>query len=82
MDNSRKTNSNKIKEIWLAKFRSSKDNQELYIPVVRVETLNIDTVPKSDKHSIATKAKPAIIAGLAEGKIILNKVSLSDKPKF
>ena len=33
-------------------------------------------MPKSDKHSIDTKANPAIIAGLAEGKIILKKVSL------
>ena len=45
----------------------------MYIPVVNVETLKIDTVPKSDKHSIATKAKPAIIAGLAEGSIIFKK---------
>ena len=52
------------------------------MPVVKVGTLKIDTVPKSDKHSIATNAKPAIIAGLAEGKIILNRVSFSDKPKF
>ena len=43
-----------------------------------METLKIDTVPKSDKHSIATNAKPAIIAGLADGKIILNIVSFSD----
>ena len=52
------------------------------MPVVNVETLKVDTVPKSDKHSIATSAKPAIIAGLAEGRIILNKVSFSDSPKF
>ena len=36
--------------------------------VVNVFTLN-DTVPKSDKHSIDTKANPAIIAGLAEAKL-------------
>ena len=53
-----------------------------YIPVVNVGTLKIDTVPKSDKHSIATKASPAIIAGLAEGKIILNKVSLGKTQVF
>ena len=52
------------------------------MPVVKVGTLKIDTVPKSDKHSIATNAKPAIIAGLAEGSIIFNKVSFSDKPRF
>ena len=50
--------------------------------MVSVETLKIETVPKSDRHSIATKAKPAIIAGLAEGKIILNNVSFSERPKF
>ena len=44
--------------------------------------LKKDTVPKSDKHSIETNASPATIAGLAEGKIILKKVSLDDSPKF
>jgi hypothetical protein len=39
-------------------------------------------VPKSDKHSIATKDSPATIAGLADGRIILKKLSLADKPKF
>ena len=52
------------------------------MPVVRVLTLKNDTVPKSDKHSIDTKAKPAIIAGLAEGKTILKKVSLAERPRF
>ena len=52
------------------------------MPVVRVLTLKNDTVPKSDKHSIDTKANPAIIAGLAEGKIILKKVSLDERPRF
>ena len=42
-----------------------------------METQKIDTVPKSDRHSIATKAKPAIIAGLAEGNIIFKSVSNS-----
>ena len=73
---------NKIKEIWFAVFRSSNDNQELQIPVVSVETLKKETVPKSDKHSIATKDNPAIIAGLADGKIILSNVSLSESPRF
>ena len=42
------------------------------MPVVNVEIPKKDTAPKSDKVSIATKANPAIIAGIAEGKIILN----------
>ena len=71
-----------MKEIWLAVFRSSKDNQELKIPVVKVLILKNDTVPKSDKHSIETSANPAIMAGLAEGNIILKKVSLVERPKF
>ena len=41
------------------------------MPVVKVDTLKKETVPKSAKHSIATNANPATIAGLAEGKIIL-----------
>ena len=45
-------------------------------------TLKNDTVPKSDIHSIETKASPAIIAGLAEGKTILKKVSLDESPRF
>ena len=52
------------------------------LPVVKVETLKNETVPKSDKHSIATKDKPATIAGLAEGSIILKKLSFAVKPKF
>ena len=50
--------------------------------VVNVEILKKDTVPKSDNVSIATKAKPATIAGLAEGKIILKKFRLVEKPRF
>ena len=73
---------NNIKDIWLAVFKSSKDSHELYIPVVNVFTLKKDTVPKSDTHSIDTKANPAIIAGLAEGKTILKKVSLAERPRF
>ena len=42
--------------------------------MVNVLTLKKETVPKSDKHSIDTKANPAIIAGLADGKIILKNV--------
>ena len=52
-----------------------------YIPVVKVETLKKETVPKSDKHSIDTSASPAIMAGLADGKIIF-KNSFLDRPKF
>ena len=44
--------------------------------------LKKETVPKSDKVSIATKDRPTTMAGLAEGNIILRKVSFSDKPKF
>ena len=47
-----------------------------------VETLKNETVPKSDKHSIATRAKPATIAGLAEGKITLKKLSFDERPRF
>ena len=50
--------------------------------MVNVLTLKKETVPKSDKHSIDTKANPAIIAGLADGKIILKNVSFSERPKF
>ena len=52
------------------------------MPVVNVETLKKETVPKSDKHSIATSDRPATIAGLAEGRIILKKLCLADSPKF
>ena len=72
----------KMKEIWFAVFKSSKDNQELYIPVVKVLTLKKETVPKSDKHSIDTSASPAIMAGLADGKTILKNVFFVDRPKF
>ena len=70
-ENNNKINIRRINEIWFAVLRSSNDNQELYIPVVKVFTLKNETVPKSDKHSMATKANPAIIAGRADGKIIL-----------
>ena len=41
-----------------------------------------DTDPKSDKVSIATRDRPATIAGLAEGKIILKKDFFLLKPRF
>ena len=44
--------------------------------------LKKSTAPKSDNVSIATNARPAIIAGLAEGIIILNRVFGLEKPKF
>ena len=44
--------------------------------------LKKSTVPKSDKVSIATSDNPTTIAGRAEGKIILKKLSYDDKPKF
>ena len=45
--------------------------------VVNVEMLKKETVPKSDRVSIATKASPATIAGLAEGSIIEKKTFVS-----
>ena len=50
--------------------------------MVKVDTLKKETVPKSAKHSIATRESPATIAGLAEGKIIFKKLSFAEKPKF
>ena len=44
--------------------------------------LKNSTVPKSDTHSIATKDNPATIAGLADGKMILKKLSFAEKPRF
>ena len=41
--------------------------------MVSVEIPKNDTEPKSDKVSIATSERPATIAGLAEGRIILKK---------
>ena len=70
------------KEILLARTRSSNDIHALYIPVVNVDIPKKDTAPKSDKVSIATKDRPATIAGLAEGKIILKKDSDLLKPRF
>ena len=60
---------NKNNDKKLAAWRSSKINQELYIPVVKVEIPKKLTVPKSAKVSIATKLKPTKIAGLAEVKL-------------
>ena len=71
-----------MNESWLADARSSKAIQALYIAVVRVDILKKETVPKSDKVSIATKESPATIAGLAEG-MIIEKMDLNlEKPRF
>ena len=43
--------------------------------MVKVETPKKVTVPKSANVSIPTKLKPIKIAGLAEGKITLKKIS-------
>ena len=51
-------------------------------PTEVIEILKKDTVPKSDNVSIATKDKPATIAGRAEGKIILKKLRFVENPKF
>ena len=52
------------------------------MPVVNVETPKKVTVPKSAKVSIPTKLSPMKMAGLAEGKITLKKISKFVKPKF
>ena len=41
-----------------------------------------ETVPKSDKVSIPTKLNPMKIAGLADGRMTLKKISKFVKPKF
>ena len=50
--------------------------------LLRVFIEKKSTAPNSAKVSIATNDKPAIIAGLAEGKIILRKTFNFEKPKF
>jgi len=69
--NNENINNNNKKDIRLAKAKSSKVIQELYIPVVNVLIEKKSTAPNSAKVSMATKDKPATIAGLAAGKIIL-----------
>ena len=80
--NKSKINKSKIKESWFADAKSSKEIQALYIAVVNVEILKKETVPKSERVSIATKESPTTIAGLAEGSIIFKKVFFEDRPKF
>ena len=71
--NKAKMNRSKKNDNWLANTKSSNETQELYIPVVRVDIPKKETAPKSDSVSMATKASPATIAGLADGKIIEKK---------
>ena len=66
----------------MARIRSSKDIQALYMPVVSVDIPKKETAPKSERVSIATNDKPATIAGRAEGKIILKKDLCFEKPRF
>ena len=73
---------NRKKDNLLAKARSSKDIQALYIPVVKVEIPKNETDPKSDSVSIATNERPATIAGLADGSIILKNDFFLEKPRF
>ena len=75
-------NINKKNDNLLAKVRSSKEIQALYIPVVKVDIPKKETEPKSESVSIATKERPATIAGRADGKIILKNDFLFENPKF
>ena len=50
------------------------------MPVVKVFIEKKSTAPNSAKVSIATNDKPAIIAGLADGKIILRKTLSFENP--
>ena len=49
---------------------------------ITLDILKKETVTKSDKVSIATKDRPATIAGRAEGRIIFKKVFFEDNPRF
>ena len=51
------------------------------MPVVNVDKPKKETVPKSAKVSIPTKLNPMKIAGLADGSIILKKISKDGLPK-
>ena len=52
------------------------------MPVVKVLIEKKSTAPNSANVSIATNDKPAIIAGRADGKIILKNTFSFEKPKF
>ena len=73
---------NRKKDNLLAKVRSSKEIQALYIPVVKVEIPKNETDPKSESVSIATNESPATIAGLADGSMILKNDFFLEKPRF
>ena len=75
-------NNNKKNDNWFAKARSSKVIHELYIPVVNVFIEKKSTAPNSASVSIATKDKPATIAGRAAGRIIVYNVLKFVKPRF
>ena len=59
---------NATNAIWEAATRLFIPSQTLNIPKVRVSTVKNSTVPKSEITSMHTKAKPAMIAGLAIGR--------------
>ncbi len=69
--NNENIKSSKNEAILFANARSSKAIQELYIPVVKVFIEKKSTAPNSANVSMATRDRPAIIAGLAPGSIIL-----------
>ena len=75
-------NTSRKNDNLFAKVRSSKEIQALYIPVVNVDIPKKETEPKSESVSIATRDKPATIAGLADGNIILKKDFCLEKPRF
>ena len=77
-----KINNNKKNEIWFANARSSNVIQEFYIPVLSVFIEKKSTAPNSANVSIDTKDKPAIIAGRADGNIIVKKDFIFENPRF
>ena len=80
--NKAKINNNKKNESLFANARSSNVIHELYIPVVSVFIEKKSTAPNSASVSIATKDKPATIAGRAAGKITEYSVLNFVKPRF
>ena len=70
------TKTNNTEDIWEAPDKLFIPSHTLKTPSVNVSRAKYSTVPKSDTVSIKTKAKPAIIPGLARGKATLKKVFL------
>ena len=70
------TKMNVIIDNWAAEVILFIPIHTLNIPKVRVSNEKYSTVPKSDTTSIQTNAKPAKIAGLANGKPTEKKVDL------